>query len=66
MRLIVLLCAALLSWSAAAAIDTYRFNSVEQEQQYCELTEQLRCPKCQNNSWSNYYTHVYILCTPWQ
>ncbi|SUI52277.1 Cytochrome c-type biogenesis protein CcmH precursor [Serratia marcescens] len=50
MRLIVLLCAALLSWSAAAAIDTYRFNSVEQEQQYRELTEQLRCPKCQNNS----------------
>ena len=45
-----LLCAALLSWSAAAAIDTYRFNSVEQEQQYRELTEQLRCPKCQNNS----------------
>ncbi|WP_273768048.1 cytochrome c-type biogenesis protein CcmH, partial [Aeromonas hydrophila] len=50
MRLIALLFAALLSWSAAAAIDTYRFNSVEQEQQYRELTEQLRCPKCQNNS----------------
>ncbi|CAI0701093.1 Cytochrome c-type biogenesis protein CcmH precursor [Serratia quinivorans] len=40
----------LLSWSAAAAIDTYQFKSVEQEQQYRELTEQLRCPKCQNNS----------------
>jgi cytochrome c-type biogenesis protein CcmH len=50
MRLITLLLAALLSWSAAAAIDTYKFNSVEQEQQYRELTEQLRCPKCQNNS----------------
>ena len=50
MRLITLLVAALLSWSAAAAIDTYKFNSVEQEQQYRELTEQLRCPKCQNNS----------------
>lgn len=40
----------LLSWSAAAAIDTNQFKSVEQEQQYRELTEQLRCPKCQNNS----------------
>lgn len=40
----------LLSWSAAAAIDTYQFKTVEQEQQYRELTEQLRCPKCQNNS----------------
>ncbi|MFV8980486.1 MAG: cytochrome c-type biogenesis protein [Serratia fonticola] len=50
MRLITLLVAALLSWSATAAIDTYKFNSVEQEQQYRELTEQLRCPKCQNNS----------------
>lgn len=50
MRLVVLMCAALLSWNAAAAIDTYKFKSVEQEQQYRELTEQLRCPKCQNNS----------------
>jgi cytochrome c-type biogenesis protein CcmH len=50
MRLMTLMLAALLSWSAAAAIDTYQFNSVEQEQQYRELTEQLRCPKCQNNS----------------
>lgn len=50
MRLLTLIFAALLSWNAAAAIDTYRFNSVEQEQQYRELTEQLRCPKCQNNS----------------
>lgn len=50
MRLITLLLAALLSWSAAAAIDTYKFDSVAQEQQYRELTEQLRCPKCQNNS----------------
>lgn len=39
-----------LSWSAWATIDTYTFNNVEQEQQYRHLTEQLRCPKCQNNS----------------
>ncbi|CAI0911934.1 cytochrome c-type biogenesis protein CcmH [Serratia quinivorans] len=50
MRLITLVFAMLLSWTAAAAIDTYQFKSVEQEQQYRELTEQLRCPKCQNNS----------------
>jgi cytochrome c-type biogenesis protein CcmH len=49
MRLMTLVFAMLLSWSAAAAIDTYQFKSVEQEQQYRELTEQLRCPKCQNN-----------------
>ncbi len=46
----MLMLAALLSWGAAAAIDTYTFSSLEQEQQYRELTEQLRCPKCQNNS----------------
>ncbi|MBH1929389.1 cytochrome c-type biogenesis protein [Serratia rubidaea] len=50
MKFAAVILAALLSFSAAAAIDTYRFDSVEQEQQYRELTEQLRCPKCQNNS----------------
>ncbi|CNE10399.1 cytochrome c-type biogenesis protein CcmH [Yersinia nurmii] len=50
MRLISLVLGMLLSWAAFAAIDTYQFSSVQQEQQYRELTEQLRCPKCQNNS----------------
>ncbi|PVZ81973.1 cytochrome c-type biogenesis protein CcmH [Serratia sp. S1B] len=50
MKLATGLIALLLSWSAFAAIDTYQFNSLEQEQQYRQLTEQLRCPKCQNNS----------------
>ncbi len=48
-----LLCAAagvMLAWGAHATIDTYEFKSEQQEQQYRELTEQLRCPKCQNNS----------------
>ncbi|MCU5772830.1 cytochrome c-type biogenesis protein CcmH [Erwiniaceae bacterium BAC15a-03b] len=45
-----LLLAMLLSFSAFAAIDTLQFDSVEQEQQYRQLTESLRCPKCQNNS----------------
>ncbi len=34
----------------ADTIDTYHFDSVDQEQQYRHLTESLRCPKCQNNS----------------
>lgn len=34
----------------ASVIDTYQFSTVEQEQQYRELTGQLRCPKCQNNN----------------
>jgi cytochrome c-type biogenesis protein CcmH len=46
-----LLVALLISFAAVADnIDTYKFNSVEQEQQYRHLTESLRCPKCQNNS----------------
>ena len=49
-RLGSMLIGVMLSVSAWAAIDTYSFKSVEQEQQYRELTEQLRCPKCQNNS----------------
>ncbi|QHB31979.1 cytochrome c-type biogenesis protein CcmH [Yersinia canariae] len=55
MRLFSLVLGLILSWgilatNVFAAIDTYTFSSVEQEQQYRELTEQLRCPKCQNNS----------------
>ena len=40
----------LLTTSVWAAIDTYHFSSVEQEEQYRQLTQSLRCPKCQNNS----------------
>jgi len=46
----MLMALVLCSFAAGAAIDTRQFNSVAQEQQYRELTEQLRCPKCQNNS----------------
>ena len=49
-RGLFLLCGLLLSFSLWAAIDTYQFDSVAQEQQYRELTGSLRCPKCQNNS----------------
>ncbi|MGB9098353.1 cytochrome c-type biogenesis protein [Erwinia sp.] len=51
MRGIVLFLALLLSGNVLADnIDTYKFSSVDQEQQYRHLTESLRCPKCQNNS----------------
>lgn len=47
----MLLIALIISFSALADnIDTYHFSSEEQEQQYRQLTESLRCPKCQNNS----------------
>ncbi|MDF1894498.1 cytochrome c-type biogenesis protein [Rahnella contaminans] len=39
-----------LSFSAFAAIDTYQFKSPQQEQDYREITAQLRCPKCQNTN----------------
>ncbi|CQD40700.1 cytochrome c-type biogenesis protein [Yersinia mollaretii] len=50
MRLLSLMFGLLLSGSVLATIDTHTFKSEAQEQQYRELTEQLRCPKCQNNS----------------
>lgn len=47
----ILLVALMISFSTLADnIDTYKFSSVDQEQQYRRLTESLRCPKCQNNS----------------
>lgn len=48
--LMIMLAGLLLSLSALAAIDTWQFDSAEQEQEYRELTASLRCPKCQNNS----------------
>ncbi|CBG89072.1 cytochrome c-type biogenesis protein CcmH [Citrobacter rodentium] len=40
----------LLSANALATIDVMPFKDEAQEQQFRQLTEQLRCPKCQNNS----------------
>jgi len=37
-----------LSGSAQAAIDTYEFASEAERERYRTLTEELRCPKCQN------------------
>ncbi|MCP5419904.1 MAG: cytochrome c-type biogenesis protein CcmH [Gammaproteobacteria bacterium] len=39
-----------LSTSAWAAIDAYQFDNPQQEQQFRQLTEELRCPKCQNQN----------------
>lgn len=33
-----------------ANIDVFKFKSVQQEREYHDLTQQLRCPQCQNNS----------------
>lgn len=49
-KIIMLLLGLCLGFTAGAAIDSRRFESIAQEQQYRELTQQLRCPKCQNNS----------------
>ncbi len=49
-KFLIIIAGLLLSFYAGAAIDTRQFASAEQERQYRELTEQLRCPKCQNNS----------------
>lgn len=50
-KLILSLFAALtLSMAAHAAIQVYEFENLEQEQQFKELGNTLRCPKCQNNT----------------
>ena len=49
-KLFALIAAALLSFSVIAAIDVYDFDTPEQEAQFHELSNTLRCPKCQNNS----------------
>lgn len=50
MRFLSIMFGLVLSFSVFAAIDTYQFKSPQQEQQYRQLTEQLRCPKCQNTN----------------
>ncbi|EIC84865.1 cytochrome c-type biogenesis protein [Serratia sp. M24T3] len=50
MRILSLIFGLMMSFSVFAAIDAYQFKSPQQEQQYRQLTEQLRCPKCQNTN----------------
>ncbi|NLS13260.1 cytochrome c-type biogenesis protein CcmH [Vibrio sp. SM6] len=40
----------LVSLSAYATIEVYEFDTQQQEQQFKELGNTLRCPKCQNNT----------------
>ena len=47
---IIILLALMLTGQAWAAIDTWQFKDEAQEQAFREITSQLRCPKCQNNS----------------
>ncbi|MNC00826.1 Cytochrome c-type biogenesis protein CcmH precursor [compost metagenome] len=50
MRFLQALLMLVLSGQALATIDVMPFKDEAQEQQFRQLTEQLRCPKCQNNS----------------
>lgn len=50
MRFLLGLLMLVTSGSALATIDVMQFKDEAQEQQFRQLTEQLRCPKCQNNS----------------
>lgn len=50
MRILLSVLMLLTSANALATIDVMQFKDETQEQQFRQLTEQLRCPKCQNNS----------------
>ncbi|MDE9614175.1 cytochrome c-type biogenesis protein CcmH [Citrobacter portucalensis] len=50
MRFLLGLLMLVISGSVLATIDVMQFKDEAQEQQFRQLTEQLRCPKCQNNS----------------
>ncbi|HAV1831804.1 TPA: cytochrome c biogenesis protein CcmH [Enterobacter hormaechei subsp. steigerwaltii] len=49
-RWITVVMACLLHSGAKAAIEPWQFKDEAQEQQFMQLTNELRCPKCQNNS----------------
>lgn len=48
--ILMLFTALTVSFSAIAAIEVHEFDTLEQEQQFKELGNTLRCPKCQNNT----------------
>ncbi|MFP1683401.1 cytochrome c-type biogenesis protein [Alloalcanivorax sp. C16-1] len=48
--LALMLCALLLASPLRAAIDLYQFDNTDQQDRFHRLTEELRCPKCQNQS----------------
>lgn len=48
--MVMLMLVLVIAGSARATTDVMPFKDEAQEQQFRQLTEQLRCPKCQNNS----------------
>lgn len=46
----MILLLSLTAFVAEAAIDVYDFKTPEQEKRFQRLTEELRCPKCQNQN----------------
>jgi len=50
MRNLIGLCCLLLSCSLWATIDAYQFSSPQTEALYNELIDEVRCPKCQNQT----------------
>ncbi|GAK84922.1 cytochrome c heme lyase subunit CcmL [Vibrio ponticus] len=48
--MIALFAAMTFSMAAHATIEVYEFETLQQEQQFKELGNTLRCPKCQNNT----------------
>lgn len=50
MMRIFMLALLLLSGAAVAAIDTYEFDTEEQRARFYQLSNELRCPKCQNQN----------------
>ncbi|MCF3817160.1 cytochrome c-type biogenesis protein CcmH, partial [Salmonella enterica] len=48
--MVMLMLALVIAGSARATNEVMPFKDEAQEQQFLQLTEQLRCPKCQNNS----------------
>ncbi|TCP91273.1 cytochrome c-type biogenesis protein CcmH [Cricetibacter osteomyelitidis] len=49
-KMTALLSVLLFSISAFSAIDALNFDNAKQEQDYHSLTQELRCPQCQNNN----------------
>ncbi|TDQ40122.1 cytochrome c-type biogenesis protein [Thiopseudomonas denitrificans] len=48
--LLTLVCGLWLAAPALAAIDTHEFDTQAERDRYRKLTEELRCPKCQNQN----------------
>ena len=50
--IIVLLCSLLLPNTTYSQVDTFEFNTEEQRNRFRTLSDELRCPMCQNSSLS--------------